>query len=116
VRAWIATPPTWLTVRPPPADADLTLAALDDGERAAIALAGQLGAALLLMDDRAGVAAVRARGLTAIGTLGILDLAARRGFLDLAAALATLKATNFRYPPALLEALLAEHRRRGGAS
>jgi hypothetical protein len=32
------------------------------------------------------------------------------GLLDLATAIARLKATNFRYPPELIEALLAQHR------
>jgi predicted nucleic acid-binding protein len=62
------------------------------------------------MDDRAGVAAAYRRGLAVTGTLGVLDLAARRGLLDIATVVARLKATNFRYPPEIIEALLAEHR------
>jgi predicted nucleic acid-binding protein len=111
VSAWAAAPPTWLTVRPDPAE-DPTLLPLDPGERAAIALAAEIGAALLLVDDRAGTAAARARGFAAIGTIGILDLAARRGLLDLVAAVSALRATNFHYPPALFDALLAEGRKR----
>jgi predicted nucleic acid-binding protein len=87
-----------------------TDAALDEGERAAIALATSIGADLILMDDRAGVAVAYQRGLAVTGTLGVLDLAARRGLLDLATAIARLKATSFRYPPELIEALLAQHR------
>lgn len=45
------------------------------------------------------------------GTLGVLDLAARRGLVDLADSLTRLKATNFRYRPEILDALLAQHRR-----
>jgi predicted nucleic acid-binding protein len=56
-------------------------AALDDGERAAIALAVAIGAELILMDDRAGVAVAYQKGLTVTGTLGVLDLAARRGLI-----------------------------------
>src|SRR5215472_3623286 len=41
---------------------------------------------LVLMDDREGVAVARGRGLDVTGTLGVLDLAARRGLIDLAAA------------------------------
>jgi predicted nucleic acid-binding protein len=83
---------------------------LDEGERAAIALATSIGADLILMDDRAGVAVAYRRGLAVTGTLGVLDLAARRGFVDLATVVARLKATNFRYPPEIIEALLGEHR------
>ena len=115
VRAWAATPPAWLSVQPASPE-DPALARLGAGERAVLALAATLRADLVLMDDRAGVAAARARGFAAIGTLGILDLAARRGLLDLAESLSALTATNFRYPPSLIDALLTEHRRPGGPS
>ena len=46
------------------------------------------------------------------GTLGVLDRAARRGLIDLAAALTRLKATNFRCRPEIMDALLAQHTRR----
>jgi predicted nucleic acid-binding protein len=97
VRAWAAHCPAWLEVRPNPDwnANDATAAALDEGERAAIALAIAIGAELILMDDRAGVAVAYQRGLTVTGTLGVLDLAARRGLIDLAAALGRLKATSF---------------------
>jgi predicted nucleic acid-binding protein len=83
---------------------------LDEGERAAIALATSIGADLILMDDRSGVEVACRHGLTVTGTLGVLDLAARRGLVDLATAFAKLKATNFRYPPEIMDALLAQHR------
>ena len=81
---------------------------LDAGERAAIALAHALGAELLLIDDRAGVAAAREQAFRVTGTLGVLAEAARQGLLDLPAAFGTLQATNFHYSPALLDALLAD--------
>jgi len=112
VRAFMSQVPAWLEMRPNPdlGSDNATDAALDEGERAAIALATSIGADLILMDDRAGVAVAYQRGLAVTGTLGVLDLAARRGLLDLATAIARLKATNFRYPPELIEALLAQHR------
>ena len=78
------------------------------GERAAIALALSLRAELILMDDRAGVVAAAASGLGVIGTIGILDRAARHGLIDLADVVSRLKATTFRYRPQLLDALLDE--------
>lgn len=110
VRAWIAHCPAWLEVRPNPDSNtnDATAAALDEGERAAIALAVAIGAELILIDDRAGVAVAHHRGLTVTGTLGVLDLAARRGLIDLAAVLGRLKATNFRCRPEIMDALLAQ--------
>ena len=76
-------------------------------------LAYALGAGLLLIDDRAGIAAARARGFRATGTLGVLVAAAAEGLLDLATAFTALRTTNFRHAPALLDTLLAENRARG---
>jgi predicted nucleic acid-binding protein len=64
---------------------------------------------LLLMDDREGVSAARSRGLAVTGTIGILDIAATRGLIRLNEAVERLKRTSFRYPPDLLNALLARH-------
>jgi predicted nucleic acid-binding protein len=116
VRDWVASQPPWLQIAPTPPLETLPLPELDDGERAAIALALSQRVDLLLMDDRGGVAAALAQGLAVVGTLGLLDRAARRGLIDLAAALASLKETNFRYRPELLDALLAQHRDRSGGS
>ena len=63
-RDWIARAPGWLDVRPahPGAD-DVAVAKLDDGERAAIALALAVKAELVLMDDREGVGVPAAAAL-----------------------------------------------------
>jgi hypothetical protein len=71
---------------------------LDEGERAAILLATQIGADLLLIDDRDGVNVARSKGFAVTGTLGILDLAATRGLIRLNEAVEHLKNTSFRYP------------------
>ena len=116
VRDWIARAPGWLDMRPahPGAD-DVAVAKLDDGERATIALALAVKAELVLMDDREGVGIARGRGFAVTGTLGVLDLAARRGLIDLAAAFERLKTTRFYYRQGLLDAFLARHAtRRGG--
>jgi predicted nucleic acid-binding protein len=115
VRGWAENPPAWLEIRPSPAAIydDPALRALDDGERAALVLACALGADLVLMDDRAGVAVARQQGFAVTGTLGVLDLAARHGLIDLGAAFARLKATNLRYRPEIMDALLlAQHSKR----
>lgn len=110
VRRWAAHPPSWVEIRvvstiPEHAPSS----ALDPGEVAAIALATQIPADLLLIDDRAGVSAASQLGLPTIGTLGILVAAARRDLVDLAVVFDRLKATNFRYRKSLLETLLAQH-------
>ena len=110
VRDWIASPPAWVEVSETPGRHfdDESLAGLDEGEQAAIALAAALNADLLLMDDREGVMVARSKGLEVTGTLGILSLGARRGLIDLADSFARLKNTNFRYRQEIMDALLDE--------
>ncbi|QEI40110.1 hypothetical protein BMF77_00668 [Dolichospermum sp. UHCC 0315A] len=55
---------------------------LDLGESEAIALAEEIGASQLLIDERAARKVAMARKLPLIGTVGILLLAKRRGLLD----------------------------------
>jgi predicted nucleic acid-binding protein len=43
-----------------------------------------------------------------MGTLGVLDLAAINGVIDLRTVLTRLTATNFRVSPQLIDALLAK--------
>ena len=85
---------------------DPALLSLGAGERAAIALAMSLPADLILIDERKGTTAALSKDLDVTGTLGVLDLAARRGLGDLADAWARLKRTNFRYRQELFDALL----------
>jgi predicted nucleic acid-binding protein len=79
---------------------------LGAGESEAIALAQQLKAEVLLMDERDGSAVARQLGLTVAGTLGILVLAAERGFLSLPMAITALRGTTFRAPEQMLMELL----------
>ncbi len=55
---------------------------LDNGEAEAIALALQLGATTVLMDEHDGRAAAKAMGLAPVGILGVLLRAKRAGTLD----------------------------------
>ncbi len=110
VRHWIANAPAWIEVRQTTHvyDAALEAEKLDAGEEDAIALAMEIHADLLLMDDREGVTAARRKGIEVTGTLGVLGLAAQRGLLDLREAFARIKHTNFRYRQETMDALLAE--------
>jgi predicted nucleic acid-binding protein len=58
------------------------------------------------MDDREGLGIARDKGLRVAGTLRVLELAARRGLLDLADAFERIKRTNFRYRQGVMDALL----------
>lgn len=54
---------------------------LGDGEREAIALAMEVGAAAIILDDRAARRVAEAAGLNVIGTLGLLLEAKRKGIV-----------------------------------
>ena len=81
VRAFIATPPAWLTVRT--ATSIEVIADLHAGESAAISLARELRADRLIIDETPGRHAATQRGVPIIGTVGVLELAAERRLLDL---------------------------------
>jgi predicted nucleic acid-binding protein len=110
VRDWIAAPPAWVDIRQTLAShlSDPSMAGLDAGERDAIALALELHADLVLMDDEEGAAVARAKGLEVTGTLGVLKRAGQRQLLDLADAFNRIKRTNFRYRRDVMDALLLE--------
>ena len=80
VRAFAASPPEWLTVQDP-TQTDPTLK-LGSGETAAIALAEELKADWVLMDERKGSREAQSRGLRVAGTLTILEEAGVKGLLD----------------------------------
>ena len=114
LQQWIANPPSWLTVQTTNT-VDETLTALDPGEQAAITLAQEIQADLLLIDERRGRRAARDRGLRLIGVLGVLDDAADRGLIDLADAIFQLQQTNFRVSARLLQALLRSNPSKGSS-
>jgi len=105
IRRWMASRPNWLELREvtsTPAE----LRQLDDGEREAIALAQTTGTTLILLDEKKGRQAARERGLSVAGTLGVIDLAARRGLVSLLDALKKLERTTFRASPQLIRAIV----------
>jgi len=79
VRLWAEHVPPWMEVRKLSTTPGPALAGLDTGERDAIQLALELGADLLLVDERAGAQIARQQGLMVTGTLGILLEAAQLG-------------------------------------
>ena len=96
VRQWIATPPPWLQVRPVPKSADASLNALDPGERDAIILALELRADLILMDDAEGREEAERHHVHIMGTLNVIEQAAKKGLVNFQEELVKLEKTNFR--------------------
>ena len=109
VRQWVAHPPAWFAVRKPQQHLEVEqFAKLGAGEREAIALAYELQAPLLLMDDPDGRVEAARQALRTTGTLGILEQAAMRELLDLPRVLSQLlTTTTFRVHAALIQDLLA---------
>jgi predicted nucleic acid-binding protein len=109
VRNWIASPPDWVEIRNAKVEIhDPALESLDAGEEAAITLAIEVHADLLLMDDEEGVAVARGKGLEVTGTLGILVRGAQRRLLVLRDAVDRLKQTNFRFRQDILDPYLTQ--------
>lgn len=106
---WLDTKPDWLESRVA-ADIPGELRELGPGERGAIVLAESVDDGLVLLDERKARGIARQRGLAVTGTLGVLDLAAARGLVDLADAFERLARTNFRGSPRLLRSLLPKKR------
>lgn len=104
VQEWVASLPDWVIVRQP---LHLLPLALDPGEQAAISLAVETGADLVLIDERKGRQVAEAHSLVAVGTLGILLKAAQEGIIDLADALVRLQKTNFYISEAMVRTLLS---------
>jgi predicted nucleic acid-binding protein len=68
---------------------------LDRGERAALALASDVAADLVLIDDAAGRREAKALGLRIMGSLGILRLAAEQGLVDVPQIVSRLRQEGF---------------------
>ena len=101
IERFMAAAPAWLETRQV-SEVDPKLQHLGRGEREAITLAASLSAASVLIDEKEGRLVARERGLVVSGTLGVLDLAARQGLVNLSEALRRLEGTTFRVSPRLI--------------
>jgi predicted nucleic acid-binding protein len=80
VRRWTDSLPEWLIVQEP-THIDPSLR-LGPGEAAAVALAEELKADWVLLDERKGSRRAESRGLRVAGTLTIIEEAGAKNFLD----------------------------------
>ena len=106
VRTWVDGAPAWFTVSPVTVSLVESLPKLDEGEKQAIALFEEINANALIIDERLEREEARTRGIFVIGTLGVLNSAAEKGFLNLSVALSKLKQTSFRASEKLIADLL----------
>ena len=107
VRSWIKHPPPWLLIRAVD-PSRFSSTELGAGEAEAIALAQQLKADYLVMDESLGRLEAAALGLKVIGTLGILQRAHLTGLIDLRTTVDRLRETNFRISNEIVERLLRQ--------
>lgn len=110
VRSWVSKLPAWVDIRKPVL-VDLSLD-LGQGEMEAIALVQEIGADLLLIDERKGSQVARDRHLKTAGTLAVLDRADALGLLDFEQAVNKLLRTNFRAPHTLVSTMVERIRSR----
>ena len=110
VRSWATSPPDWLEVLTPMNP--IIVAQLDLGESEAIALAAQMHAQVLLMDEPAGRQEAARRGLRVAGTLAVLDEGDHAGLVNFDAAVDRLRETSFRVSQAVLTEIQERRSRR----
>jgi predicted nucleic acid-binding protein len=101
VKQWTASLPGWAEIRA--ASRIELLGILGSGEAEAIALAQELQADSLLLDETEARQEALRRKLPVSGTIGVLEKAAERGFLILAEAFQRLARTNFRMTRELVQ-------------
>ena len=108
--------PAWLEVHAPAGM--LTIPKLHVGEIAALSLALEMHADLVLVDERDAYRAAVERHLAAVGTIRVLERAAEAGMIDLASAFDAVKHTDFWLPRDFLDArlrLFLQRQHGGGA-
>jgi predicted nucleic acid-binding protein len=105
VRNWCSALPNWVSVLDPRDPPDISLVRrLDAGEAAAIQLAGELKADVLLIDERIGRAEAARRGIPVVGTLGVLREGFRRGLVaDPLAIVSAMRSGGFRVSKRLID-------------
>jgi len=103
--------PGWIAVRElrQPIGARILRASLGPGESEALALALEVDAELILLDDKAARRLASSLGLSVIGILGVLLKAKRAGLIpEIRPRLDLLRTLPFHIGPRLHEAVLRE--------
>ena len=100
---------SWVEVRPVRTIPSEIIPLLDPGEAEAIALAEEITASELLLDERAARAIATARGLNIIGTAGLLARAKQRGLITFVRPfLERMQIQGIRYSRQFVEEFLKE--------
>lgn len=104
---WAKSPPAWVTIRTPyfvPQSFDL----LDYGERQALALAQEIKADLVLLDDKVARRFAEQISLKVKGTLGVVADAAKMGLLNFRETVEQLQRTTMHLDAKLAQRIIEE--------
>lgn len=116
IKDWMQAPPSWLIIRKADLSAFTPQRKIDDGEREAFALAIELHAHAVLLDDRDAATEAERLNLNVIPTFTILERASEQDLLDLPSSIEEMRKTSFRLPPEkyIEEALERDRKRKEG--
>lgn len=113
VKNLIASHPVWLEVRQADLSTFTPRKQIGQGELEAFALALELNATAVLLDDRAAMVEAQRHNITTIPTFAILAEAAAQDLIDLPNAVALMRQTTLRLPSeAEIEMMLERDRQR----
>jgi predicted nucleic acid-binding protein len=115
ISEWAKSPPAWLTVQSP-ALIPPRFDNLDLGERQVLALAKEIHADFVLLDDKVARRFAESEALKGKGTLGIVADAAKADLLNFRETVETLQRTTMRLESKLTERIIAEYEKRPGKS
>lgn len=113
IAEWAKSPPTWVTIKSP-TSIPARFEHLDFGERQALALAKEIQADFILLDDKFARRFAAFESIKVKGTLGIVADAARAGLLPFRQTLEVLQRTTMRLDPQLAERIILEFERNTG--
>jgi predicted nucleic acid-binding protein len=108
ISAWAKSPPPWLTVRGPQSVPE-GFNDLDLGERQALALAREIHADLVLLDDKVARRRAEQESLKVKGTLGVVADAAKAGLLNFRETVELLRRTSMHMDPKLVQRVVEEY-------
>ena len=99
IREWVAAKPNWAITKSGSERFLQKIIGLGKGETSAIAIAIEIGADAILMDDRRAIREADKNGLKILTTFALLELAAIEGLIDFGESIRELSKTNFHFPP-----------------
>ena len=107
---WAIHPPAWITVARP-SSIPARFEGLDFGEREALALALEMHADLVLLDDKVARRVALREMVRVKGTLGVVADAAHASLLDFAETVKELQHTNMHLHQDIVDEVIREYKR-----